>query len=113
MNITKKEFKKLKQLDKIEYMLRYKNLNDAKPSIFDGVYRVVMDFFLMGLILFSIGLNTWLNQSLTIINLSFKVMVYGFILAVIYVIANLILRNKINKRLLDLDKEFFNIKPKK
>lgn len=110
MNLTKDQFRKMKQLDKIEYMLRHDKINDSMRGL--SIISEINLFIEIYLLIFIIILVFWVKfpdstktiyLAFGILNLYPKVFCIIIVISIIYNTINYVYRTK---KLNELKKEF-------
>ena len=112
--IHKEDFDKLKQLDRIEYMLRFNKLEENKPdSIAGGIIRDLLIYLFPFIIIVSM-LGYLINVSIFIaVMRALSLIIYLAIpCIIIFCVIDIILAYRFKKKREDLEKEFFNFKDK-
>ena len=112
--IQKEDFDKLKQLDRIEYILRFNKLEEHNPSSLAGglirdlvlyLFPFILIVAMLGYLINKIIFIAVIRALLIIINIAIPTIIIFFII-------DLILIYKFKKKRESLDKEFFNFKDK-
>ena len=118
MKIQKEDFNKLKQLDRIEYLLKKEKLEKYKDSkLIDGNYFVNICLILSGyftIIFLELSNLIGIEESLNFLALSVKLLFAGIAIFVIIFTYNLLIRKTLLKKLDDeLESEYFTIKQRR
>ena len=113
MNISKEDFKKLKQLDRIEYLVKGHILKQSKPVMDFSVVNLTFELsgfvMILGLLLWNINIQ-YSTKFLLLIPLIFKLgSIIFFILGFIRVIEGIFYHKKVRA----LKEEYFKIEVKK
>ncbi len=106
MKIDKEKFNQLKQLDRIEFRQKYRNINEGGFSLNIHVWGLLI----MGSIFGTVGL---VSSRISLLNLSiilFKVAVIVLVVSVGLNIAEIIFESKRTK---ELEEEYFSVEIKK
>lgn len=115
--VDKKDFLKLKQLDRIEFLLRRKNLEERQPK-FQWMYFDMVMFGLIGFVylvainLYSIaGVETFLEM-MSVSLILIRIMIWVTVLGIIF---NIVQYFSFKVKHKELEEEFFKreVKPRK
>lgn len=120
MKITKEDFNKLKQLDRIEYRQKFTVIEDYFGDCFETIYGLTCKcmiglLFFLGYMGIMIGIDT---ESSLIIAKALSSIVHSLITFIIVILALVLIMEVINcfrkwKTLKELDKKYFEISQKK
>jgi len=106
MKINKEKFNQLKQLDRIEFRQKYRNINESSGSLNIHIWGLII----MGSIFGTVGLVSshisLLNLSLALFKVALVVIVAGFGLNILEHIFQ-------HKRTKELEEEYFSVEIKK
>lgn len=106
MRIDKEKFNQLKQLDRIEFRQKYRNINEGSVNLNIHIWGLII----LGTIFLSVGLVSGRISFLTISLALFKIAFIILIASVGFNIIDFIFQHK---RTEDLEKEYFSIGVKK
>ena len=107
--VSSNDFKKLGQLDRIEYLLKKQTLGE-KPTLSDGFsYWLTLISFGILLAFSTLMAGVGAESFFSLLN---KIVVIGFIFIFLQVISNSILISKWNKREKQIEDEYFSLEPR-
>ena len=111
MNIEKEDFEKLKQLDRIEFLLKLENVEKQKDNSYFSWYTITNCFcFMIAFLVLCFLINEKLIILLRIIPLLFSI---AFMIMIMGTLYNLINGAKYKKYLKELYSEYFKVEVKK
>ena len=106
MKIDKEKFNELKQLDRIEFRQRYRNINEELPSLTLMIWNLVIITFLFGTMGIATNNLAFLNIALVLIKITLIAILLNIGLFFIFSI----FKHKTTK---ELEKEYFSVEVKK
>ena len=117
--ITQEDFDKLKQNDRIEYLLRkdyeFKKEDNLKVNWLESFYFILMVAGFCILMFLGLSNLVGMERSIAILRLIVPLFYIGMFIVVFGIIYNLVIALMFNKRNKELESEFFKkeVKPKR